>query len=278
MQRLLLDIRRHRRGITDLFVLALFGAVGLILALSESSFYLIFAPFAPRIVYEVFRAVSGEVGELTLLTVGIFLALCLAALWFFLWYYARRSRRALGLAAALYALDTLGLALFSFRTSYAYGMADTLFHLLALVSLLRALAAARRIETAPAPEAAELAAMLTSLAPLPPELSPGDAVGDAPADVADTVPLREAVPRRRVLFARQHEGLSILVTRSYGLTELTVNGKVYAEVRGVIELAYTLSATVEGHRITVRFHPGAFFATMLLIVDGCLVAVLRRYH
>ncbi len=278
MQRLILDMRRHRRGITDLFVLALFGAVGLILAFSKSSFYLVLAPFAPRIVYEIFFVIAGDVGETVLLTVGIFLALCLSALWFFLWYGARRSRRVLALAAAAYALDTVILASFSFRTSYAYGMADSMFHLLALFSLLRAYTAARRIEAAPVPAVHEITSVLESLAPLPPDLAAGDAIGDAPPDETDTSPLRDAVPRRRRFFDLTHKGLAILVTRAFGRTELTVNGKVYAEAEGVVELAYTLTATVSGHRITVRFHPGSFSAVMLLIVDGRLVAKLRRTH
>ena len=278
MQRLILDMRRHRRGLGDLFALSLFGAVALILTFSKSGFYLVLAPFFPRLVYEVFFAVAGEVGETVLLTVGIFLALCLTALWFFLWYGARRSHRILAVAAALYALDTVILAGFSFRTSYAYGMADTVFHLLALSSLFRAYHAARRIEAAPVPAVEEITSMLASLAPLPADLAVGDSVGDAPPDEVDTLPLRDAVPRRRRFFDLTCEGMSILVVRSYGLTELIVDGRVYAEVRGVVELAYTLTATVGGHRITVRFCPGGFSASMLLTVDGRLVAKLRRYH
>ncbi len=276
MQRLLIEMRRQRRGLVDLFVIALFGAVNFILTLSDSSFTLILSPFFTTFVYSFLAALSRRLGETAVLTVGIFLGLCLSALWFFLWYYGRESRRVLLFATVLYGGDTLLLFLFSLRYSYGIGLADTLFHLYFLYTLLRAALAARRLEKSTPPKLDEIEAMLGALMEDPEAAEIGDSVGDAPADATDTPPLREAVPRRRTLILTERCGLHIAVTRSYGLTELSVNGKVYAEQRGVFELAYTLTATVGGHRITVRFYPGNVRATMTLLLDGVLIERIHR--
>ncbi|MBQ2719794.1 MAG: hypothetical protein IJF73_06985 [Clostridia bacterium] len=276
MQRLLIEMRRYRRGLLDLFVIALFGAVNLILTLADSSFTLILSPFSTTFVFSFFEVLSRRLGRTVLLTLGIFLGLCLSALWFFLWYYASRRRRSLLLATVLYGSDTLLLLGFSLRYHYGVGLADTLLHLCFLYTLIRATVAHGRLDKSAAPAMAEVEGMLATLMedPLAPAL--GDTVGDAPADATDTPPLREVSRRGRPLILAEWEGHTLLVTRSYGLTELIVDGKVYAEERGVYELAYTLTATVGGHRITVRFYPGNLRATMTLLVDGVLVSRIRR--
>lgn len=278
MQKMLIEMRRYRRALADLFVIALFGAVNLVLTLSDSSFTLILSPFSTTFVFSVLSALASRLGRTTLLTVGIFLALCLSAVWFFLWYYSRRSRRALIAAATLYTADTLLLAWFSLRYSYGIGLADTLLHLVFLYTLIRGVMAFGHLEKNAPPRLDEIESMLATLMEDPESPALGDAVGDAPADTEDTPPLREAVPRRRTLIRAEREGLAITVTRSYGLTELSVNGRVYAEVRGVFELAYTLTATVGGHRITVRFYPGNVRATMTLLFDGVLIERIHRRY
>ena len=180
-------------------------------------------------------------------------------------------------ATLYYAVDTAVLVVFSVLYDYPVGKIDILFHCMALISLLLACRAGRTIDAAPSPTPELLEEMLLNMSPPPEGLPVGTEVGDAPADEEDSRPLRPAVPRRRCFFDTTVLGLRIRVLRSRGLTELCVGDEVYAEVHGVFELAYSLTATVEGHRVTVRLSPGRFYGRMILVVDGRLVAELRRY-
>ena len=277
MQRLMIAMRRYGRGLADVSVLALFSAVNLILALCDASFYLVFSPFLPTAAYLYGAAFSEALGNRALLTVGIFFALVLVALWVYLRICAARRHGAMWWIAILYAVDTAVLAAFSFGNGYGIGKLDVFFHLLALVSLLSAARAGSVITKTPEPLPELVGEMLLTVAPPPEGLPLGTEVGDAPPDETDTLPLRAAAPRRKTFFRVYLFDLAILVTRSHGLTELSVNGQVYAEMKGVLELAYSLTATVEGHRVTVRLTPGRFYGRMILLVDGRLAGEIRRY-
>ncbi len=277
MQKSILALRRYKRGLFDLSVLALFGIVSFILTLTNASFYLVFSPFLPSGAYILGKAFSELFGLQILLTTGIFLSLCLLALFVWLRLFAGRRPRLMTAATVLYAIDTAALAAFSFWQGFGIGKIDVLLHLLLLLSLIAAARAGRILESMPEPTPEQLGEILLCAVPPPEGLPLGTEIGDAPPSAEDSLPLRPAVLRRRRFFDREIFDLHICVSRARGLTELAVNGEVYAEFRGIREFTYTLSATVNGHRITVRLLPGALYARMLLLVDGRLAGEIRRY-
>ena len=277
MQDMLLDLRRFQRGATDLTLISLFGILNFICAVGGTSFYMLFAPCLPTLFFYGGRWLSETFGMPWLLTAGIFLSLCMLALWALLRIRVRGRYRVMLAATLLYAADTVCLVVFSLSTGFVTGLADAFLHLLFLIPLFRAVLAGRRIERMPALTPELLEATLRPLV-LPPEGTPlGTPIGDAPPDEADTPPLRPEVRRKRYFFKKQIFGLTVHVARARGVTELCVNGQVYAEIRGIVEFAYSLSATVEGHRITVRLSPGGMYGRMILLVDGRLAAECRRY-
>lgn len=278
MQELLLAIRSVRHGRTNLLFLSLLATVQFVLALTDASFYLFFSPSVPTLLYALGRVLGDRLGERALLTAAVFFSLCLLALWWYLALGTRRHIRTLTAGAVYYATDTALLAAFSLATGYGVGMADALLHLLALLFLIPSARAAGRLARAEREglDAAAVCALLLSITPPPEGLAPGTPLADDSPDGEDSIPLRPEVSRRRTLFDRTLLGLTIRVSRSFGLTELSVNGMVYAEQRGIRELAYTLTATVEGHRVTFRLYPSAFYARMILLVDGHLAGDKRR--
>lgn len=270
-------MRRYRRGVSFLSMFALFGAANLVFSLTDTAFYLIFSPFLPSAVYELGAAFSVKVGATLPLTVGIFLSLITVALWVILRIFSVKSPVAMGIAVAYYAVDTVALSAFSLAFNYSVGLVDIGFHVLALILLIMAAHAASVLRRSPAPSEEVIGEMIESLAVPPEGLPLGTEIGDRPPDAEDTVPLRAAEARGRVLLGSDVFGLSVRAVRSYGLTELVVRDQVYAERRGVAELVYSLTATVDGHRITLRFSPGRFYGRMILLVDGRLAADIRRY-
>ena len=133
MLELLMSLRRYRRGLSSLTILAIFGTLNFLFALTKTSFYLVFSPFLPLFSYELGRAFTAETGDRTLQTVGIFLSLCFLALWFFLRSRANGRSRVMRAATLYYAVDTAVLAFFSLRYRYPVGRVDILFHAMALI-------------------------------------------------------------------------------------------------------------------------------------------------
>ena len=277
MQRFLIEMRHYRRGMGMLSMVALFGVVNMICALFDSSFSLILAPAIPTLVFSYASVLSEMLKLPLLLRMGVFFALCLTVAWFYLRHYAKKHSAVMIAATVIYAGDLFVLFGFSVLFGYSFGLLDGILRLFVLVALVRGSVASVRIGRMPPPDTSELERMLQGLVPVESTAEIGDHVGDLPAEESDTLPLREAVPRRRVFFDARCFDLQISVVRSRGLTELCVDGKVYAEVRGMVELFYVLTATVNGHRITVRLVPGILRATMILTVDGYLLGRCHRY-
>ena len=70
-------------------------------------------------------------------------------------------------------------------------------------------------------------------------------------ETQDSKVLRDDAPKGKVLIKADHEGLEVIVKRRKGLTELIINGKVYDEIKIVIETTYQLSATL--NNVYVKF-------------------------
>ena len=277
MQELLIALRRYRRGLSHLLFLALFAAANCIPALASSDFYIFFSPFLPRFFIEVSRGFASALGLRTILTAGIFVSLCLLFLWFYLRLLPRRSSRAFRAATLYYAADTAVLLFFSLSFSYPVGLLDSALHLLPLLSLFLASRAERVMESF-GKRGVTLSEEMLAVLVLPPEgLSPGYYLGDAIPDDGDTPPLRPASSRGRCLASVRLFDMDICVRRAFGVTELVVDGEVLAEQRGLLELAYSLTATKQAHRITLRFAAGRLYGRVLLLVDGRLAADVRRY-
>lgn len=72
-------------------------------------------------------------------------------------------------------------------------------------------------------------------------------------DVEDSIPLRDDKPKGRVLVGINHLGMDIVVKRRRKITELIIDGKVYAEFVGYLELKYRLVAFVNNRKVSFYF-------------------------
>lgn len=95
-----------------------------------------------------------------------------------------------------------------------------------------------------------------------------------PGGIPNTPSLGQPTDKKhRTLLSAVYGSHEIEVRRSYGLTELIVDGKVYGREEGVVESGYTISARVGGHAIETEFTPGG---KQLLRVDGQVIAKKQR--
>lgn len=94
-------------------------------------------------------------------------------------------------------------------------------------------------------------------------------LNDSEYEPQDSAPLRISENKGRVIMSAEYNGMNVEVRRSKGLTELIVNGKVYAEKKGVIETEYTICARVSGVEFSTTM---TMQSVMFLFADGKQIA------
>ena len=77
----------------------------------------------------------------------------------------------------------------------------------------------------------------------------------------------------RLIVQAMHGGRTIEVRRSYGLTELVIDGRLYGKREGVAEMPYRLTARVDGHEIATVLEPTGM---QKITVDGEVIAKKLR--
>lgn len=273
MEQLLRALGRYRRAALYLTWISFLGILNFFLSVSGRRFYFFIGAFMPKAIFLYGKAIAGISGQI-FLTGGAFLAICLCALYVYLRYRSAKSGRVLTVAAVLYGLDTAALFLFSLAGYGLPGLADTVLHVYVLTILVRGARAGWYLDRVMQSDTVrmQLASLLTGGTDMP-----VDAEGNTlPANGYDTIPLRPEEPKNAYLFHRRYGGMEIRVAFSPELTELSVNGMVYAECRGRWEPAHALSAVVSGHCICVGLCRGTSCPDMILEVDGREIDRFRR--
>lgn len=271
---------RYRRAAADLGFVAVLAIVNLVISLSGGAMYFFFAAFSPTAAFLYGKSIGIATGETLFITAGIFLSFCLCALYVYLWYKAKKNCSALAVAAALYGLDTVLIFVFSLLGYGTLGFIDTAAHLFITYNLCRGFLGGRALSRITRLDKTEVEALFRRLL----ENSEGEAPvneenRDEPSPpLPESQPLRPAKARKRCFFDTFYEGMHIAAYRSFGCTELVINGYVYDEIRGIVEVAYRLEAVVSGHRVALAMEPGMTSADMVLYVDGKEIGRITRTH
>ncbi len=271
---------RYRRATVDLGFVAVLAVVNLIISLSGGAIYFFFAAFSPTAAFLYGKSIGTVTGNTLFITAGIFLSFCLCALYVYLWYKAKKSYLSLAAASVLYGLDTVLIFVFSLLGYGTLGFIDTAAHLFITYNLCQGFLGGRALSKITMLDKSQVEALFRRLlessegeTPLTEEN--GEENGNP---LPESRPLRPAKARKRCFFDTFYEGMHILAYRSFGCTELVINGFVYDEIRGVVEFAYRLEAVVSGHRITLAMEPGAASADMVLYADGKEIGRMTRTH
>lgn len=92
-----------------------------------------------------------------------------------------------------------------------------------------------------------------------------------------TPPLRYAdmTKRGRILLEAEKDKYEIVYRRLKKVNELIVNGRVYDEMKAVFEVAHTLSAEIDGHKIEAGLEGGTYSYSFIRF-DGETLAEKRR--
>lgn len=246
----------------NLLAVVLFSLVNVVLTLFNAEISFLFSATFPMVSIGFGTALFEETGSNVFMIIGIIIALISIAFYGLCFLLSKKNKAFILVAFVFFVMDTLLLILFIVIAFDASILLDIVFHAWILYYLIIGVKASSDLKKMPPEEAQDAAAL------------------DLPQHTQteagrQSVALRPESEKGRVLLSQEFQNLSIVVKRAYGVTELIVNGMVYAEQTGVMETSYALEANVEGVSIKTTM---SYTALMCLYINGNLMAKKRRLY
>lgn len=252
--------RRYASARSSLLTMMLFTVVNIVMGALGSYTYFVFSDYAAYMLALFGREFYDLRGEVIYLALGIGLALVILVPYLLSWVLSKKRRGWLIVAFVLFLIDTIMLVVDAIGYMEVGYLLDIAFHIWLLVSLFLGIRAGKEAlaeETAPA---------------VTKKTEFYDAsIGQLPDTSALGMPQEER--KYRVLLETVYGSRTIQVRRSYGLTELVVDGRLYGKWEGVLEQSYDITARVDGHEIVTRFLPTG---KQTIEVDGEVIAKKQR--
>ena len=247
-----LAMRRYKRARGSLLGMLLLTVINTVLAAVGSLTYFVFSDY---LAYSL--ALSGRLYyEDSGLTLYIVLGCVFAALvllpYLLCWLIA---------ALVLFSIDTVMLVWDALMFMEIAFVLDIAFHIWLIVELILGIRAGK-----------------TAIAEMnmPAETVEDTAFYDASVnEKPDTkcLGMPQEERKHRLIVEAQYGGRTIEVRRSYGLTELVIDGRLYGVWEGISESSYEIVARVDGHEIATRFLPTG---KQTIEVDGEVIAKKQR--
>lgn len=273
--------QKYEAGRKTLASILIFTVVNVVLYFVKASFYFPYCIFLP---YQMFIAVS-QIGFAELNQYGMFLTAVSAVIFAgsILCYFGSKKKASLILLAAILIFaDTLYLVYTTVVFSEMSNLIDVLFHAIALYGLIVAQIAGKKLMSmAEEANAESLEAFLSVIQPdsypsSRPAVDQSASIAKTEEDIPPSVPMRSMEEKNgRIILNADYNGMNVCVRRCYALTELIIDGNVYAERPGVIEAgSYSLKAKVGG----VLFRADYVNAKMSLYANGILLAKKQRIY
>ena len=250
--------RTARGGLLGMMLLTVFNTV--MAAIGEYETYFVFSDYLAYYCAVYGRVFYEQLGQMVYLVVGCVAAALILVPYLLCWIFSKKRRGWLIAALVLFSIDTLLViwdAIGYMDISY---LLDIGFHIWLLVELVLGIRAGK-------------AAIAEMNAPkMEPDAQFHDAsTGETPDTPALGMPQEEK--KYRVLVEAMYGSRTIQVRRSYGLTELVINGRLYGKWEGVKEVPYRLAAQVDGHEIATVLEPTGM---QKITVDGEVIAKKLR--
>ena len=268
--------RQYLVARSNLLLLIVFTAINLILLVTNANTYFLFSASIPYYIVTMGMYMCGRFPadyyadeiegfiflDNSVFVVTLILAIIIILLYLLAWFMSSKNRVGwLKFAFVLFVLDTVGM-LFIFGLSIN-SVLDILFHAWVIYYLVVGIRAHKKLMLLPPDEG-----------PLPFTLETPENVENAGEESAPTYqnspilrPADMSVKHKVLLQVKIHD-LDICYRRVRSTNELVINGNVYAEREGVIEVSHTLFACVNGHNISA----GLYRSYSVIAVDGMEVA------
>jgi len=244
---------KFKKARGNLLTVLVLTVLNLLLAAFNVGINFPFSATAPQIIFEFGRSFAEEFQNNLFLGGFLVIAFIVIGLYFMCWIFSKRWRAFMLVALIFFSIDSLVLAALlstvEFEISY---LLDVAFHGWVMLYLSSGAVAWAKLRGVSADEwnaALQETAAATTIDSNANDVLPQGEINGSELINSGTIPLRADDKKGRILIASNYDGLQISMKRTRGLTELIVNGNVYAEATGLIETDYSLTANVQQIKI-----------------------------
>ncbi len=282
---------KYNSSRSNLLLVLLFTVVNIAMLLLDGNTYFLFSAFIPYFLVGMGTIFTGRYPEEyaadyeglpvlddSFLIVMIAIAVVIMVLYLLSWIFSSKQRVGwLIFALAFFAADTL--LMFLLGTVDLSTIVDIIFHIWVIVSLSMGIHAHYKWKSIPDEAFAPAYAFdqMAGVEGMP--VTEGDPMVAQPMDSSfDTPVLRYADEsvKHRVLLETEADGLKIVYRRVKKVNELVINGRVYDELKALVETSHELNAVVNGHVIAVGLDSSR--SRSYAVVDGKQVATKLRWY
>ena len=259
---------------TTIFLVAVLTFVNTLLIAFNSGTVFTFSAYIPQLVVYIFADAAADLQVKNYLYIGAAIAILISLVYLALWLGAKKKDAMIAAALVLFSIDTAVLLLDVipyFDFSY---IIDILFHGWVIFDLVMGVCSCSKLRKMSVQDNfvqqnSAASDFYTPYSDGAEDKSFQNHSTDFEYEPQDNAPLRISENKGRVIMSAEYNGMNVEVRRSKGLTELIVNGKVYAEKKGVIETEYTICARVSGVEFSTTM---TMQSVMFLFADGKQIA------
>ena len=284
--------KRLKTAKTSILIVAVFTIVNTVLIAANEDLSFLFSAYIPQLVAAIFAEIASEEHVPKLLWIGVAIAVVMSLVYLLLWVGSRKKDAFITVALVLFCIDTALFLVDIIAYIDASYVIAVVFHAWVIYDLIMGVSAYKKLKKLSVQEGLDKATFGGEIdqnmaytnpnaqndnynpyyaQPVNDYMQPQSVYN--PPVRADSTPIRLSENKGRVIISAEYNGMNVEVRRSKGLTELIVDGKVYAEKTGIIETEYTLSARVSGVEFTTSM---TMTGMMFLFADGKQIAKKLR--
>lgn len=257
-----------------IFLVAVLTFVNTLLIALNSGTVFTFSAYIPQLVIYIFADAAADLQVKNYLYIGAAIAILISLVYLSLWLVSKKKDAMIAAALVLFSIDTAVLLLDVIPYFDFIYIIDILFHGWVIFDLVMGVRSCSKLKKMSVQD--NFVQQNSADADLYTPYSDGAAdksfqnhLTDFEYEPQDNAPLRISENKGRVIVSAEYNGMNVEVRRSKGLTELIVNGKVYAEKKGIIETEYTIRARVSGVEFSTTM---TMQSVMFLFADGKQIA------
>lgn len=249
--------QQYKMARSNLLLMLVFTVANIVLLVTESETMFLFSATVPYL-----AVTMGIVSEnMTFLGICICVTVIILVLYALCWLLSKQHRGWMITALVLFVLDTLALGALYVAAGDFSGILDAVIHVWVLYYLIIGVVSSKKLRDLPPEQTAEVQTDET--------------------DIEETEPANTFIPqladtevKARILAEGDAFGHHIVYRRVKRTNQLVIDGYVYDEIEMLVEPAHTLSATVDGHTVTVGFDG---VANSFIDVDGQQIVKKKRF-
>ena len=256
-----LAVRRYRTARGSLLLLILITVLNTVMsATGNYESYYVFCDYLAYYCAVYGRVFYEESGEMLYLILGCAAVVLILLPLLLCWIFSKKRRGWMIAALVMVSLDTLLIVADAIGYQDISYLLSIAFHIWLIVEMVLAIRAGK-----------EAIAEMNAPKPVQDAEFHDASTGELPDTAALGMPQEEK--KYRVIVETMYGSRTIQVRRSYGLTELVIDGRLYGKWEGVSERAYEIVARVDGREIATRFLPTG---KQTIEVDGEIIAKKQR--